>query len=209
MCFGGGGGGGEADKIQKRSELLEDERQQRIRDGSQIINQQFSRFDDGFFGDFKSKFLDFFEPQLQSQSDTARGQATTALVDRGILGTTEGIRTLTNLQERDALERVDLVNRSLDESNALKAGVEREKSNLFALNEASADPERIAPLAQSGSASFAAPNSFQPLGDVFGSILNSAASFQAARNNAVAPTARRSFSSSGVASSGGSGRVVG
>jgi len=207
MC--GGGGGSDAGDIQRRNEQLEEERQARIRAGSDLITQQFSRFDDGFFGDFQNNFLSFFEPQLDKQSNAARGQGISALVDRGILNSTEGIRGLTDIQDRDALERTNLVNRGQDEVNKLRQGVEREKTNLFALNETAADPARIAPLAQGGAASFAAPAAFSPLEDVFGGVLNSVAAFQAARNNAVAPVARRSFNSSGVASSGGSGRVVG
>jgi hypothetical protein len=208
MCLGGGGDGGASD-IQERNEQLERERQERIRSGADIITQQFSRFDDRFFGDFKNKFLNFFEPQLDKQSNAARGKGIAALTDRGILESTEGIRALTDIQDVDALERTNLTNRSLDEVNKLRSGVEREKTNLFALNETAADPARIAPLAQGGAASFAAPNAFNPLEDVFGSVLNSVAAFQAARNNAIAPVAQRSFAPSGVASSGGSGRVVG
>ncbi len=208
MCFGGGGDGGAKD-IQKRNERLERERQGRIRAGADIITQQFSRFDDDFFGDFQNKFLSFFEPQLDKQSNAARGKGITALVDRGILESTEGIRALTDIQDVDALERTNLTNRSLDEVNKLRSGVEREKTNLFALNETAADPARIAPLAQGGAAAFTAPNAFNPLEDVFANVLNSVAAFQASRNNAVAPVQPRSFSSSGVARSGGSGRVVG
>lgn len=207
MCFGGGGGG-DAKDIQERSELIERERQDRIRSGADVITQQFSRFDDKFFGDFKAKFLSFFEPQLDKQSNAARGKGISALVDRNILDSTEGIRALTDIQDVDALERTNLANRSLDEVNKLRSGVEREKTSLFALNETAADPERITPLAQSGAASFTAPNAFNPLEDVFGSVLNSVAAFQAARNNAVAPVTRRTFAPSGVAQSGGSGRIV-
>lgn len=208
MCFGGGGGGGSASAIQARNEELEQERQRRIRQGAALIEDQFSRFDDNFFGDFRDRFLGFFEPQLDKQSNAARGSAIAALVDRGILGSTEGIRALTNIQDRDALERTNLANRAIDEANKLRAGVEREKSNLFALNETAADPARIAPLAQGSAAAFVAPNAFNPLGDVFGSVLNNVAAFQAARQNAIAPIQRATFAPSGVATSGGSGRVV-
>lgn len=209
MCLGGAGGGG-AGKLQKRQEQLEQERQDRIRAGNKLIEDQFSRFDDNFFGDFRNRFLGFFEPQLAAQFNDARGGATAALVDRGILESTEGIRALTKLQEKDALERTNLSNRATDEVNKLKAGVEQEKGNLFALNETAADPERIAPLATGGAAAFAAPAAFTPVENIFGSLLNSVAAFQAARNNAVAPSSRPIFSTgSGISSSSsGSGRIV-
>lgn len=211
MCLGGGGGGdGGAKDIQERQEELERQRQDRIRAGADLINENFKQFDDGFFNDFQNRFLNFFEPQLDQQSAAARGKATAALRDRGINASTEGIRALTDLQERDALERTNLGNKALDEANRLRGSLEREKSNLFSLNEASADPERIAPLATGAAASFAAPNAFDPLEDVFGGVLNSFAAFQAARNNSVTPVARRNFSISGVSNSPtGSGRVVG
>ncbi len=209
MC-GGGGGSSEAADIQARSEQLERERQDRVRAGNDIITEQFSRFDDSFFGDFRNKFLGFFEPQLDKQSNAARGKTVSALTDRGILASTEGIRAVTDIQDKDALERTVLTNRAEDQVNTLRSGVEREKSNLFALNEAAADPSRIGPLATSGAASLAAPSSFDPLGDVFGSVLNNVAAFQAARNNAVAPVQPRRFSTAGIASNpSGSGRVVG
>jgi len=207
MCIGGGGDGG-ADELRERSEQLELERQDRIRSGANLINEQFARFDEPFFGDFQNKFLNFFEPQLDEQSNQARGKAISALVDRGILGSTEGIRAITSIQDKDALERTNLANRALDEANTLRSGIEREKSNLFALNESAADPARIAPLVQGSASSFVAPNAFDPIGDVFGNVLNNVAAFQAARNNAVAPISRSS-SPSGVAfKSSGSGRIV-
>lgn len=206
MCFGGGASDS-SQEIQERNEQLERERQDRIRAGADIINTNFARFDDGFFNDFQNKFLGFFTPQLDKQSNAARGKGTSALVDRGILASTEGIRALTDLQDRDALERTNLANRSIDESNRLRSGLEREKSNLFSLNEAAADPARVAPLVEGAASAFAAPQAFSPLEDVFGSALNSIAAFQGARNNAVAPVAQRYFPTAS-SSSGGSGRIV-
>lgn len=211
MCFGGGGGGSDAREIQERNEELERQRQQRIREGAAIIDDKFSRFDDGFFGDFKQSFLDFQEPQIDKQFNQARGQATAALVDRGILGSTEGIRALTNIQDRDALVRTNLANQAADRANELRGNLAREKSNLFALNETAADPERITNVAQGAAQSFAAPQAFDPLENVFGNVLNNVAAFQAARSNAVAPRGAQSISTAPIVrgSSSGSGRVVG
>lgn len=208
MCFGGGGDGG-AGKIQERNEQLEAERQARIRAGADLINQQFSRFDDNYYNDFKNAFLGFYEPQLDKQSIEARGKGISALTDRGILASTEGIRALTKLQDEEALQRTHLANQSVDRVNNLRSRIEQEKGNLYALNETSADPERIAPIVNGSAASLVAPSSFDPLGDVFGGVLNSVAAYQAARNNAVAPVSRTVYSSGGVAPSGGSGRVLG
>jgi len=209
MCLGGGGGSNDAKKIQRRNEELEEERQARIREGQAIINENFARFDQPFFDSFKSSFLDFFNPQLDDQANAARGRGLAALVDRGISESTEGIRAQTDIQKRDALERTNLANRAIDESNKLRAGVEREKTNLFALNETAADPSRIAPLAAGGARAFVAPAAFSPLEDVFASTLSNVAAFQAARNNATAPVARRTFAPSGVANPSGSGFVRG
>lgn len=210
MCGGLGGGGGGAGKIQKRTEELERQRQERIRAGARRIDEAFSRFDDDFFNDFRDRFIGFAEPQITKQFDDARGRATAALIDRGILESTEGTRALTDLQDRDALERTNLANQALDEVNKLKAGISNEKSNLFSLNEVAADPERVNNLASGAAASFTAPNAFNPVGDVFGSVLSNIAAFQAARNNALAPFSRPTFSTgTGVSSSpAGSGRVV-
>lgn len=211
MCFGGGGGGGgDAKAIQDRNEQLEAERQARIREGAGLIDTAFDQFDSGFYNDFKNSFLGFYEPQLEKQFGQARGDTVAALTDRGILGSTEGLRAMTDIQDKAALERTVLANRAADEANSLRSSVEREKSNLSALNETAADPARIGPLVQGAASSFTAPQAFSPLEDIFGTVLNNVAAFQAARNNAVAPERRPTFSTAPVTrDQGGSGRVVG
>lgn len=206
MCFGGGGDGG-AGETQARIEELERQRQERIRQGVEVINSSFANFNDDYFSDFRNSFLGFYQPQLADQFVDSRGKLIAALRGKGNLQSTSGIRALGDLSEKNAIEQTLLQNRAVDESNKLRGGLETEKANLYALNEASADPERIAPLALGSASAFAAPTAFNPLEGVFASTLNSIAAYNNARNNSPQGTTA-SPSRFGVASGYGSGSVV-
>lgn len=209
MCLGGGGDGG-ASATQKRIEQLEAERQARIKEGAALINTQFdSKFNDQFYSDFKNSFLDYFTPQLDDQFNAARGNIVSALTNRGNLKSSAGIRTLQDLEKKNALERTQLANRAQDEASNLRSGVENERSNLFSLNEASADPERLAPMVTSSASAIAAPQAFSPLENVFASVLDNVTRFQNARLNSPAATPRISVNSAANIGSLGSGAVRG
>lgn len=207
--MGMGGGGDKSVALQRRNEQMENDRQARIRAGAGQIDEAFKKFDEPFYADFQDRFLDFYTPQIDQQLGDARSKITTNLVDRGMLESTTGLRSLGRLQDADNVQRTTLANQAVDQSNALKGQVENEKADLFALNEASADPERIGPLVSGAATAFAAPQSFSPLEDIFASVIRSATDFQAARQGN--PNPRPLFgqaSRAPKAGSAGSGRVV-
>lgn len=206
----GAGGGDQSGALQARNEQLEQERQDRIRQGAADINTAFQKFDQPFYNDFQNRFLDFYTPQLDQQLADARAKISTGLADRGMLESSAGLRALGRLQDKNNIERTTLANQAIDQANQLKGQVENQKSDLYALNEASADPSRMGPLVSGAVTAFAAPQSFTPLEDVFASVINSAAMYNNARNSSVPPTQPIFRRSSNVASPGssGSGRVV-
>lgn len=206
MCGGGGGGGASAAELQAETDRKEAERQQRIRQGVSLIDREFAKFDDPFYQDFQNSFVDFYTPQIDQQFNDAQGQLVARLADRGMLESTSGLARIADLKRAAERERTLIANQAVDQATALRGNVERERSNLFALNEGAADPARVGSIVQNSATALRAPTAFEPLGDVFSSVLNDLAAFNtASQNNPQSGfTSRRTASPTPT----GSGRVV-
>lgn len=184
----------------------EAQRQQAISEGRRNIDTAFGQFNDDFFGGFQNSFLDFFTPQLEDQFEKARAQLVAALAGRGTLESSAGLGALADLSEKNDLERTQIANRAVDASNALRGNVERAKSNLFTLNESSADPQGINARAIGEATALAAPQSFTPLADVFSAALQPFIGFAGNRPSTPTRTFQSQFS---VLPTSGSQKVVG
>jgi hypothetical protein len=173
MCGGGGGGNSAAVDEQRRqaeeARQREEARKANILAGTQRIDQNFSRFDDNFYGQRRQAFLDYSLPQLDQQLAEARKQLTFALGGAGQLRSSTATDRLGQLQRDYELQRAGLVSQADDQAQQLRTSVANSRNTLVDQLGASADPDAAynnslarATLIQS------TPNNFSPLGQLLG-----------------------------------------
>ena len=201
MCFGGSI---PKDTTAADIERREEERQAKVTAGREGIDTAFGRFDDQFFNTFKDARQGFYAPQIAKEFTDTQAKLIAALQGRGVLASTVGANALGNLTQKRGEAEVGIANETQDEANRLRGTVQSAKTNLYGLNEASADPESINAQALGTASSIVAPQAFSPLGQIFSSALQPFINFNNARQNrpGVPVTA------SSLASGSGSGRVV-
>jgi hypothetical protein len=195
------------DAARMERELKEQEarRQANIRDGRTRIESAFSRFNDGYFGDFVNDFLSHYFPQIDEQYDSATGTARASYRDRGIGQSTVAARGMANLFTERGRARTQVANDAQGAANNLRGQVENTKTNLYNLNQSAADPEAANIRAQAEASALVAPPNYSPLGQVFASAMQPIVNAgQAYRNRAPTPY----VSPYAGATGGGSATVV-
>lgn len=161
----------------------EAQRQARISEGREKIDEAFSRFDDPFFAGVQKDFEDFSFPEIDDQFNTARRKVTLGLARSGNLNSGSGARTLGDLNERLQTERVNAANSALDQTQQFRQQIEGAKNDLFAQNITAADPASIAAQAASRAGTFAVAPAPSPIGQLFVDFINTAATGVAAERN--------------------------
>lgn len=169
MCFGGGSpsAGNMAAQTRKR----EQHRQTRIERGQERIDKNFNQFDDGYFSKFRQDQVEPLNQQIDEQHSTASDRLTAALANRGVLSSTIAGNAFGDLVKTQNDARADAANRASDSANAFRNNVEKTKSDLYAINTASADPQMIAARSRGEATSLVPPQATTPLGNLFGDVL--------------------------------------
>jgi hypothetical protein len=207
------GGGGAAQRSEARARQTEkkikkDEkaRQRSIRDGQDRIDRAFASYDDDYYNGFKQDYLDYYTPQIDREYKDTRGKLFTGLLERGMGESTVGAGKLADLQRQADEARTNAANQATDAANELRGRVEGEKTNLYTLNLASADPQAINSRALASATSLAAPQAYSPIGQIFANALQPIAyGVNAYQNRSAAPYQSPFRTPSGS----GSGKVVG
>lgn len=152
MCGGGKGGNSQAIYLQQQqadeARVKEEERQQRIRDGLQRIDQQFAGFDDRFYDQRAQQVTDYYMPQYQDQYEQARREMVYNLARAGISGSASA--DLNARLERDAaIARGDIANRAATARGELQSQVADQRGQLERELQASSDSDLAAQNATS------------------------------------------------------------
>jgi len=187
MCFGGGGSNKAAAQQAAQAKAEEAARQERIVQGRSNIDNAFGQYNDAFYNKYKDDYTNYYAPQLDQQYSRSVDELTAALAGRGMLESSVGAEQMARLRETLADQKANIANQGMDAANALRAKVEQGKNDLYSLNEASADPAGINARAAASSASFAAPQAYSELGNVFASTLSPLLAFQTADQNSINP----------------------
>lgn len=207
MCFGGGSDAAEqAEKSEERARKEADKRERKIERGQKRIDKAFTQYDDGYYGDYASSIEDYQRPELDRQFGDARGKLTAALADRGVLDSTHGAQTFGDLGRVYADNAALITSQAQDAASQLRGRVENQKSDLYALNRASADPAGISARAVGAATTLAAPPTLTPIGAVFEGALAPYLAYRTAQQNSAGKPYR---SNAPTASGSGSSRVVG
>lgn len=206
MCFGGGSGGADdaAKEATKAAAAAEAKRKKDIIAGRAKIDENFAKFDPAYFQQIGDAYNSYYQPQLADQYEDARKNLTYGLARKGILASSAAADELGKAKTEFDRQNVRIGSQAQDRVAQAKADVEQNRSDLYALNEASADPNAIASMSASRAASIQPQQSLSPLENVFASFLNSPATstlaYQYAANRPISPTVFNNY--------GGKERIV-
>lgn len=191
------------------------DRENRIRQGQGNIDKAFTQFTPDYYSKFTKSYEDVYNPQVDEQFGNARRDTRYNLARTHTLDSTPGFNAFDKLTEAYGNQRQAVASDALSATNALRGQVEDQKSKLYGLNTAAADPSLAGQQAVSSIGALQTTPKYSPLGDLFGSLVNSSAGYAKGRYDSLPPGYPELFGSRGFApggslpSAGGSGRVVG
>lgn len=184
-------------------EMRELERQHAIDLGKIGIDSNFKKFNKNYYEGYKNDYKGYYAPQVEDQFNESTGKLTASLADRGMLESSVGNAAQAKLFKDYGQANTNIANEALDAANKLRSTVQQQKSSLYSLNEASADPMGVNAQAVGASTALVAPPTYSPLGQLFTAALQPFMNFQ--QSSSTAPT--RSYRSP-YASPSGSGKVI-
>jgi hypothetical protein len=203
-----GGGDDTAAKQQADMDRREAERQAKVKEGQKGIDASFKQFNKPYYDEYQSSITDYYYPQLEDQYGSAVGQMVSSLAGRGIGESTVGNDQRAKLLEENNRQRAGIANQAVDSTNKLKTSVENSKTDLYALNEASADPEAMNARAVGEATALVAPPTLSPLAQIFTAALSPFLAYQSASQGQPGPTYQSPKPVTYNPSSSGSGSVV-
>jgi uncharacterized FlgJ-related protein len=164
----------------------EDQRQERIRDGTNRVGSIFdSNFTPDFFTGRKQSFLDYANPQLEDQRSAAEKELTYSLARSGTLDSSIRANKFAELQKLYDTNKQQIADKALSYETDARNNVESARSNLITTLNATGDAEGAANSSLSRAAALSAPEAFSPLSQLFASF-TSALGTQAAQERAQA-----------------------
>jgi hypothetical protein len=142
-----------------------------IRAGQGAIDNDFSQFNDDYYGGYKQSYLDAYNPQLDTQYSLAKDKAIAALANQGVLDSSIAGNALGTLTNQYGTEKATIASNADDAVNTLKSNVNAAKTNLYNLNTSAADPTTVGNQAEATATSLLPQQTLSPLGDVFAGAL--------------------------------------
>jgi hypothetical protein len=195
MCLGNSGGDDAekaAKKASKQAAAAEAARKKAITEGRARIDQEFSKFDDPYFQQVGDAYTGYYNPQLDDQYENAREQLVYRFARQGITGSSAEADTQGDARTEYQRKRAQIGSQAQDRVAQARSDVERNKSDLYTLNQAAADPDAVASMSASRAASIQPAQNLTPLENVFSAFLNSPATanlaYQYAANRPISPT---------------------
>jgi hypothetical protein len=211
MCFGGNDAADdakrEAAQAREEARVAEETRQANVRAGQDRIGGAFAQFDEPYFANFRQDYVNSQNPEIETQYGKAKDQLTAGLARRGVLDSTIGANAFGELEEKRNNARTKIADDASNQAGTFRNQIEKTKSDLIALNTASADPNMIEARARGEATSLVAPKATGSLGDLFGSVLAPYAAFQ--RASIYSPNRGSSYGFAPPTSGAGTGSVVG
>jgi hypothetical protein len=125
-------------------------------------------FNDAFYNGRQQAFLDYANPQLESQYGDAQKQLTFALARNGTLDSSVRGEKVGDLQKTYDLNKQQIADQALSSSNDARNSVEDARSNLIAQLNATGDAQGAANAALARSSALSQPAAYSPLTNLFG-----------------------------------------
>jgi hypothetical protein len=140
-------------------------REQRIREGMERINSQYSGFTPSFYQKRADDYYRFALPSLTDQYAKTRGDLTYSLANRGLLTSGVAQRRGSQLERETARQKMGIVDTGLSQAQALRRNVEDSRSSVVGQLQASADPSLASQQALIQASQFTAPSTYAPVGN--------------------------------------------
>jgi hypothetical protein len=164
MNFGGGGDDG-----QKRA--AEARRENAIADAQgEIMNRFGQNFTEDFFGGRKQAYLDYAKPQLEDQFADARKQLVYALDRSGMLNSTARTQKEAELAKLYGQNSRTISDAALGYENNARNNVASAESDLLNGVAQSGNVSGAINAANNRAASLSQPDTYSPLGQLFGAF---------------------------------------
>lgn len=212
MCnLFGNGAARQGQQIAQQARADEEQRQQRVREGTARVNQTFGQFGEPFFQQRARQVTDFYMPQLDEQYGRARESLIFALANAGTLNSSVATRSLGDLERDYARRRQDIVAQGQAAAQEARGQIEDARSGLVRNLAATGDATGTAAEAATRAQSLSINPSFSPLAQVFGNTAAGIGAGRAAAEDAAwFAERRRAAGTPGVqpGNSSGSGRVI-
>jgi hypothetical protein len=145
----------------------EEARQQRIAEGRQAIQKAFAGYNDDFYNQRKSEYIDYATPQIQDQYQQSMGDLAAALSRKGLLRSSVGAekRALANYTKNQAL--VDAQQKGQQYADSTRSNIDQAKAEAESQNLSFADPARAAQQAIASARAASAVPEYSPLAELF------------------------------------------
>jgi hypothetical protein len=187
--MGGKGGGNNNAAAMARAD--EQARQDKIRNGTSRINAIFdggvpppmangpggemiaapanpmAGFNDRFYKNRRDSFTAYAKPQLDEQYGDANKQLTYALARSGLLDSSVRAEKGAELQKKYDLNNQQIADQALSYENDARNNVEKSRSDLITMLNATGDADGAANSALARSTALSAPQAFSPLTNLF------------------------------------------
>lgn len=188
----------------------EAERAAKVQQGQASIDSAFdSSFNDDYYGGLTKNYEDYYNPQLADQYDQALKELTFQVARSGNAESTAANDLFARAEKQRADAATQITNDALAATGKTKGDVAAQRSNLYSLNNAAADPTQATSQAAQAAAQLQQPVSYNPLGQIFASLIQSGGNAAAVNNATQAPTYGGVGPSAPTGSTNnGSGKVV-
>lgn len=150
----------------------EQQRQQAIQKGTDKINAAFAGFDPSFYQQRQQDYINYAMPQLSQQYRTNKNQVGFGLANRGLLGGSSATKQFSDLNVANAQAQQNIADQGITQAQQLQQQVENQRNTLLGQLYQSADPAGAGAAATQTAASFAVPNTWQPLANQFQNFAN-------------------------------------
>lgn len=163
----GGGGKNAASREAKEARREEEKRQKRIRIGTDRINSRFGQFNDAFFDSVRQGFIDFAQPDLESQFSDAREDATYNLARAGTLDSSIRADTYGDLEEQRNTELQNLYDQANSYETDARNNIENARADLISQLQVTGDATGAGNAALARARALSAPPTYTPLQQLF------------------------------------------
>jgi hypothetical protein len=186
-------------------------RQANVTAGQNNIDSAFSKFDKPYFDSYTKSYEGNYNPQVDEQFGIAQQNERYAAARKGTLDSTPAIHANDLLNTSYGQQKQKIASDALNATQGLENTVQQQKTNLYGLNSSAADPTLASSQAAASAGTIPSTPQYSVLGDLFGGLVNGAASYVGANNNnTAAGYGQRTFQAgSGLPGGSGSGRIVG
>jgi hypothetical protein len=165
-----GGGGGDGGAAQARAD--EQARQDKIRQGTERIDDIFSQFDDPYYDQRSQAYLGYATPQLADQYTDAQKQLAYSLDRAGTTDSSIRASREAELQKLFETNQRAVNDQALSYSQQARNNVEAARGNLMTTLNSTADADAAAASAVNQAQNLTQPDTYSPLSQLFTQFTN-------------------------------------